>query len=54
VPVALPQTGYGSMPFWQNPIAARALLILGALLLLIGLGGFGSYLAFSRRRRLAI
>jgi Domain of unknown function (DUF4397)/Bacterial Ig-like domain (group 3) len=54
VPVALPQTGYGSMPFWQNPFAARALLILGALLLLIGLGGFGSYLAFSRRRNLAI
>ncbi len=54
VPVKLPQTGYGSTPFWMNPVAARALLIIGALILFLGLGGFGSYLAFARRRNLSI
>jgi len=54
VPVKLPQTGYGSTPFWMNPVAARALLIIGALILFLGLGGFGAYFAFGRRRSLSI
>ncbi len=55
VPVALPQTGYGpATPFWMSPIASRALLALGALLLLIGLGGFGSYFVIARRRALGL
>ncbi|HEY7973713.1 MAG TPA: hypothetical protein VID72_00085, partial [Ktedonobacterales bacterium] len=54
VPVALPQTGYGPTPFWLSPLASRALLLVGALLLLLSLGGFGSYFVIARRRNLGI
>ena len=53
VPVSLPQTGYGPQT-WLTPVEANALLIAGALMLLIGLGGFGSYFAIARRRNLAL
>jgi hypothetical protein len=53
VPNALPQTGYGRLPFTLTPLEIKILLIVGALLLLAGTVGFGSYFVIARRRGVA-
>lgn len=49
IPTGLPQTGYGQQP-WLNAQLIRVLLIVGSVLLVIGLGGLGSYFVIGRRR----
>jgi hypothetical protein len=49
IPTGLPQTGYGQQP-WLNAQLIRVLLIVGSVLLVIGLGGLGSYFIVGRRR----
>ncbi len=53
VPVALPQTGYAGPATWLTPREVTILLLVGGIMLLLGLGGFGSYMVITRRRNMA-
>ncbi len=51
VPTGLPQTGNGPQAHaWLTPQLVTILFIVGALLLLVGLGGLSSYFFVGRRR----